>query len=226
MSGNAANRQAPKSGVNTSLATRFHRLLLGVLVSITAVGFNRIPADFVFPAHWGAHGMPDWVWPRDMALVTGPAVAAVILAVFGSLHWVIRKTRIEMIRHNAEPAISAILLLFCAVQLGLVLTGIGSDIDLIRIVALLVAAAVLVLGLVISEAERHTYAGVRLPWQIESDKAWRLAHSVAGWLFVAGALALAALAWLQPDMGTLILAFPLVLTTPLIAAAILSALRP
>jgi uncharacterized membrane protein len=225
MSDNAANRRVSKTAINGSLATRFHGLLLGVLVAITAVGFNRIPADFVFPAHWGARGVPDWAWPRDVALVTGPVLAAMILAAFGSQHWVIRKTRIEMIRHNAEPAMSAILLLFCAVQFGLVLTGVGSDIDLIRIAALVLAVALLVLGLVVSEAERHTYAGVRLPWRIESDKAWRLAHRAAGWLFIAGAIALAALAWLQPDMGTLILAFPLVLTTPLLVAAILSIRR-
>lgn len=225
MSDNAAKGQGTKAGANASLATRFHGLLLGVLVSITAVGFNRIPVGFVFPAHWGAHGMPDWTWPRDVALVTGPVFAAFILAAFAVLHWVIPKSRVEMIRHNAEPAMSAVLLLFCAVQLGLVLIGVGSDIDLIRIIAAGVAAATLVLGIVVSEAERHTYAGVRLPWQIESDRAWRLTHRVTGWLYIAGALALAALAWLQPDIGTLIFAFPIILASPLIAAAIFSIRR-
>ena len=78
------------------------------------------------------------------------------------------------------------------------------------------------LGILLREAERHTYAGLRLPWSIESDKAWRQAHAAAGWTAIATGLVLALLTWLTPYPGTLIGALVPAIGLPVLVGYIVS----
>src|SRR5690606_5862995 len=107
-------------------------------------GFYRIPSGFNFVARWGDHAVPLWIWPRNTALVAAPLVAALLVAIFALLSARMSAYGREMVRHNLEPALTVLLLVTAAVQLGLVLAGTGSDVDLIRILAFLLAPALIV----------------------------------------------------------------------------------
>ena len=114
-------------------ATRFHTLLLTVLAAITGVALYRIPADFVFPAHWGLHSAPDWTWPRNIALAVGPVVAVLLVLAFEAVARFMGKERLAFSQHILDPALTLLLIVIAAIQLGLLLIGIGSDLDLMRI---------------------------------------------------------------------------------------------
>jgi len=202
----------------SSLVTRFHMLLLSVTVAITAVGFFRIPVDFAFPAHWvGSH--PDWLWPRDVALLVGPAVQLVLLAAFFLLGRGLTKNHLAKTRHILDPALSLLLAVIAATQLGLLFAGIGSDIDLMRLTGAGLGLVLLPLGVVLFEAERHTYAGLRMPWPIADDHAWRLVHRLCGAAFFLAGLLLLALAWFDVGAGILVIAFAGAICIPVLLAA-------
>jgi uncharacterized membrane protein len=205
-----------KSGI----ITRFHALELMVLVAVTVTGFLKIPAAYAFVAHWGRHGQPDWSWPRDLALLLAPTAALICLSCFALIGWLTPKPRLEMGRHVLEPALTALLGIAVAVQFGLLLVGTGSDLDLIRLLAFGLAPAHLLLGVVLREAERHTYAGLRLPWAIRSERMWRIEHQLIGWLYILGGLVLAGLAWYLPDLGILLPALALVPVGPVALTAL------
>lgn len=209
-------------GIGRSLVTRFHFLLFGVVLAITATGLFRIPQSSEIVALWGPHSEPLWVWPRNMALAVAPPVAALLIAGIALWSWRLSAYGREMVRHNLDPALAVLLSVVAAVQLGIVLAGTGSDIDFIRILAFILAPALLVFGIVFAEAERNTYAGLRLPWPIEDDALWRVTHRVTGWLFALGGVVLGAIAWVNPDMGNIILALPAVLLLPPAIAAAMS----
>ena len=202
-----------------SLITRFHLLLLTVLLAITGVAVFRIPADFVFPAHWTA-SQADWLWPRNIALAVAPVVAAVLLTAFAVTGRLLTKNHLAKVRHILEPALSLLLAVTADVQLGLLLTGIGSDLDLIRISAFGLGALPIVLGIVFAEAERHTYAGLRLPWPIAGDRAWRIVHRMTGIAFGLAGAGLLAMAWFLPDSGPLLIALGVALLAPVLVAAL------
>lgn len=201
------------------LTTRFHLLLLAVLMAVTGVAFFRIAPDFAFPAHWGRGG-PDWVWPRDIALATAPIVAIVIAAAFELLAHLIGDKRLKFVQHILDPALTLLLAVTVSIQLGLLLIGIGSDLDLVRGTVFALGAVLVLLGIVLAEAERHTYAGLRLPWPIVSDRAWTLAHRLAGIAFGLSGLGLLVLAWFTFDTGPLILSLPIAMVFPGIVAAV------
>jgi len=111
-----------------------------------------------------------------------------------------------------------------AVQLGLLLTGIGSDIDLVRFTCAALGAALLMVAAALYGAERHTYAGLRLPWPLKGERAWRLSHRIAGLGFAVAGTGLLLLAWLDPGLALLIAGLPVAVVMPLVLAAAVSAL--
>lgn len=205
------------------LVTRFHLLLLTVTVAITGVAFFRVPADFLYPAHW-AGSTADWLWPRDMALIFAPILQVVLLIAFFVLGRALTKNQYAKSQHILDPALTLLMLVITSTQLGLLLTGIGSDLDFIRLTGFALGAALLLLGVVLAEAERHTYAGLRMPWPVGDDKAWRPVHRIAGFAFVLAGLGLLALAWFDAGAGALVLAFAVALIAPTTLAGVATAL--
>lgn len=189
-----------------SLVTRFHLLIFSVTLSITAVAILRVPADFLFPAHW--HGSSaDWLWPRDTALAVAPTLQAVLLLAFYILGRALTRNHMAKVRHILDPALSLALAIPAAYQFGLLFMGIGSDLDLIRGLGFLFAAVLLLLGLVLFYAERHSYGGLRMPWPICSDRAWFIVHRASGLAAGLVGLGLGALAWIDAGPGVLAIAF-------------------
>ncbi|KKC36649.1 hypothetical protein WH87_13480 [Devosia epidermidihirudinis] len=202
-----------------SLVTRFHLLLLSVTLAITGVGFFRIPADFAFPAHWTG-STADWQWPRDMALPVAPIMIIVLMAVFFAIGRALTANHYAKVQHILDPALTLALLVIASTQLGLLFTGIGSDLDFVRGTGFWLGAVMVVLGIVLFEAERHTYAGLRLPWPIASDGAWRLAHRAAGLVSGLAGLGLLAAAWFDVGTGILVMGFAGALLAPPLVAGI------
>ena len=189
-----------------SLVTRFHLLIFSVTLSITAVAILRVPADFLFPAHW--HGSSaDWLWPRDTALAVAPIVQAVLLLAFFVLGRALTRNHMAKVRHILDPALSLALAVPAAYQFGLLFMGIGSDLDLIRGLGFLFAAVLILLGLVLFHAERHSYGGLRMPWPIRSDRAWIIVHRVSGIAAGLAGAGLATLSWIDAGPGVLAVAF-------------------
>jgi uncharacterized membrane protein len=208
-----------------SLVTRFHLLLFGVTLAIAGVALFHIPQAYAFPAHWRGSTV-DWLWPRDIALAVAPLLQIFLMAAFFVLGRLLTKNHLAKTRHILDPALTLLLAVAASCQLGLLLSGIGSDFDMFRITAGALAATLIVLAVVIYEAERHSYAGLRMPWPIPSDRDWRLVHRLSG---IAAGLAAAALAWLtwsDPGPGPLVLAMASILAgLPLLAGLATLALR-
>lgn len=202
------------------LVTRFHLLLLGVTLAIAGVTLAHVPSGFAFPAHWQGSSA-DWLWPRNLALAVAPAVELVLLAAFHFLGRVLTRNHLAKTRHILDPALTLVLAVATCCQLGLLLIGIGSDFDLFRITAGSLATILLVVAVVIFEAERHAYAGLRMPWPIASDRAWTIVHRTSGIAIGLAALALVYLAWIDPGPGIIVLAITASLVgLPLIAAGV------
>lgn len=201
------------------LITRFHLLLLTVLAAMTGVAYLRVPADFAYPAMWGRGG-PDWLWPRDLALLGAPILAVLVLLAFLALGLLLTKNRLLQSRHIIEPGITVVLTVIASVQMGLLLIGVGSDLNLIRMTGYGLAALLVVLGLVIGEAERNSYAGLRMPWPVPGDRAWRLVHVTTGLAFALAGSGLAIMTWLDADLALLLAAFATAILGPVIVAGL------
>lgn len=208
-----------------SLVTRFHMLIFIVTLAIAGVAVLNIPEGYAFPAHWRGSTV-DWLWPRNLALAVAPALQLLLISAFFLLGRALTRNHLAKTRHVLDPAVSLLLAVAAALQLGLLFNGIGSDIDMFRITAFGLAALLLVLAVVIYEAERHSYAGLRMPWPIPSDRAWKVVHRISGIASALAAITLAWQAWLDPGPGMLVLAMAGTLgMLPLLAGLVTLATR-
>ncbi len=208
-----------------SLVTRFHLLIFIVTLAIAGVAIIHIPEAYAFPAHWRGSTI-DWLWPRNIALAAAPALQLLLMATFFFLGRMLTKNHLAKTRHILDPALSLLLAVAAACQLGLLFNGIGSDIDMFRITTFGLAAILLVLAVVIYEAERHSYAGLRMPWPIPSDRAWALVHRTTGIAAGLASIALAWLAWTDPGPGMLVSGIAVALgILPLLAGLVTLATR-
>lgn len=202
------------------LVTRFHLLLLTVTLAITGVGVARIPADFVFLAYWQGNGA-DWLWPRE-AIFVAPVLQLLLLATFFGLARCLTPNHYAKSQHILDPALTMLMSVVAATQLGLLLAGISSDLDFIRVTGFGLGVVLLLLGAVLFEAERHTYAGLRMPWPIPSDRAWQVVHRTTGVAYASAGAGLLLLAWLNPGIGVLVPTFAAALALPVILATVIT----
>lgn len=193
-----------------SLVTRFHFLVLAVTLAAGAVAWLHSPADFQFAAHWHRSTV-DWLWPRDIALLTPPLAQLSLMLGFHLLGRELSRNHLAKTRHILDPLLTLFLVAALGCQMGLLFMTIGSDLDLFRGSAVALAGTLLIIGVVLFSAERHTYAGLRLPWPIRSDNAWRWTHRLVGALTVAGAILLAGLAFIDAGPGVLVIAIASIL---------------
>lgn len=213
-------RRSPSEASMPSLVTRFHLLLFLVTLAIAGVVLLHVPAGYAFPAHWRGSSA-DWLWPRDIAIAVAPTAQIVLMAAFFALGRALTKNHLAKTRHILDPALTLLLSLAAAFQLGLLLIGIGSDFDMFRIATGGLAGTLLVLAVVIFEAERHSYGGLRMPWPIPSDRAWIIVHRISGVATGLAAVLLAWQVWRDPGPGPLVLSVVVcVLALPLLAYAL------
>lgn len=207
-----------------NLVTRFHLLLLTVTLALTGVGYVRIPVTYAFPAHWSGSAA-DWLWPRDVLLVA-PLIQVVLMAGFFVLGRLLTKNHYAKSQHILDPALTLVMAVVAASQLGLLFMGIGSDLDIIRFTGFGLALTLFVLGIILFEAERHTYAGLRMPWPLKSETAWRWVHRTIGLAFGLAAIGMALLAWFDAGAGALIMGFAAALLLPPILAGLATFILP
>lgn len=204
------------------LVTAMHRLLFLVSVAIAAIGLLNIPQGAELPFHWAASGAPDATLGRNAALLVLPCVGVALIALVYVLGRIGAPWQVEPGRHVAEAALSAALLVMAVCQFGILLIGIGSDIDVIRLLAGAVAVGLLVLGNELRRADADLYGGLRLPWPVEGRRNWRWSHGIAGVLYMAAGVGLAVLVWRQPDPATLMAGMGLAAAVPALCGALVS----
>jgi uncharacterized membrane protein len=202
------------------LVTRFHLLLLTVTLAMSGVGFFRIPGDYVYQAHWTGSAA-DWVWPREVIFVA-PLVQLALLIIFFLLGRTLSRNQFAKSQHILDPFLTLLMSVVAATNLGLLLSGAGSDLDFIRVTGFALGLALALLGVVLFEAERHTYAGLRMPWPVRSDRAWRFVHRLTGLAYGAAGLGLLAMAWFDTGIGLLIAGFAAATLTPVLLAGLIT----
>jgi uncharacterized membrane protein len=200
------------------LVTRFHLLLLTVTLAATGVSLFRIPADYVYQAHWSGSAA-DWLWPREVIFVA-PLVQLALLIAFFLLGRALTRNQYAKSQHVLDPFLTLLMSVVAATQLGLLLSGAGSDLDFIRVTAFALGAVLIVLGIVLFEAERHTYAGLRMPWPVRSDFAWNLVHRLSGLVYGGAGLGLLVMAWFDMGVGLLIAGFAAAILAPALLAGL------
>src|SRR6185436_11875995 len=95
---------------------------------------------------------------------------------------------------------------------SLVATALGRPVRVDSIISVAAAIAIVLLGNYLPKIQPNWIIGVRTPWTLSSDLAWRRTHRLAGPLLVAAGFLSLAVALFRPDAATSVMLSLLVVT--------------
>ena len=170
----------------------------------TLYAFQTLPADARLAIHWDINGVADGFAGRE-ALFALPAIFALSAAL------ILLAIRLDPKRANIVRSAEAIgyvamglVLLFAVTQSAIINSGFGEAARLDHSAPIALGAFFALLGFTAPQIKQNYTIGVRLPWTLESEKAWDASHAFIGraWIAVgATTAALAAIPEAVVDLG-------------------------
>ena len=156
----------------------------------TIVAYPHLP-DIV-PIHWDIQGHVNGWGPKWSLFLYGPGLMAFIVLMFSALPWLSpRKFEVDSFRatYLYIMIVTVALLAYC--QLLILLSALGSVVDVSRALEGGVCLLIALLGNVMGKVRRNFFVGIRTPWTIANEQVWNATHRFAAkTLFAAGMLGL------------------------------------
>ncbi len=177
-----------KHALKTAGADNVRKTELAVL-GLIALSF--VMAAYFYPqmperiaSHWNAAGEADGYMSKNVALFLLPAVALFMLVLLVILPRIdpLRKN-IEKFRKHFDGFIFVIVLFLLYIHLLSIFWNLGNRFDMT--IAMLPALAVLFfyMGILLENAKRNWFIGIRTPWTLSSDEVWDKTHRLGAKLF-------------------------------------------
>ena len=180
------------------------KLWPGVLLNLAAAVFgfamlNRLPERVA--SHWGAHGEVNGWSSRLVLVILVPLLALAMTVVLAYAPKLDPKRRNFPMHANEYWVVTNALLFFLAATHVMVVGyNLGWAIDINVMMGIGLGLLFMVLGNVLTRIRPNWIFGVRTPWTLSSDVAWREAHRVAGYGFVLAGLCVLVTALIRPKV--------------------------
>lgn len=161
------------------IAISFILLLIPILVGI--VFYNKMPD--ILPTHFDINGVPDKYSSKFSALFWLPAFM-ILIQVF--MIFMLNK---DPRKNYQSEKLYTISLLIIPI-LNLVITyvtisyGLGSKIDIVKILMFAMGILFLVIGNFLPKSKRNYTMGIRTQWTLSNDFIWEKTHRLGGFTFV------------------------------------------
>jgi uncharacterized membrane protein len=194
-----------------------------------ALGFLLVVAGFAvvflqypglpdpMPSHWNAAGQVDGWMPKFWGAFLIPIIMAVIWLIFLAL------PRISPHGFEMEPFLRAwgvlkVTLLALMFFIGVLVLRASKNGGALSETALFCALGILfvVIGNLLGKVTRNFFVGIRTPWTLASEEVWYRTHRLAGKLFVAAGLLVAATSFLRWSVWPIMISIGLASLVPVV----------
>jgi len=174
--------------------------------AIGAYAYARMPEQVA--SHWNAQGEVDGYMAKPWGVFLLPAVFLCLFLIFAVL------PRLDPLRANIRKFVSQLdnlMLLvgafFFYVYVLTLAWNLGARFNMSQLLAPAFAALFFYLGILLENAKRNWFIGIRTPWTLSSDRVWNKTHALGGKLFKAAGL-IALLGLLLPQYAILFVLAP------------------
>jgi len=160
-------------------------IALGVTLLSFVIGIYLYPQmPERMASHWNARGQVDGYIPKFWGLFLIPLTSVGLLLLF------IIIPKIDPLKHNIEKfrkyydifvLLSIIFLLY--IHFLTILWNMGVRFNMAQLLAPAFGILFYYCGILIENARRNWFIGIRTPWTLSSEKVWKKTHKVGGKLF-------------------------------------------
>jgi uncharacterized membrane protein len=160
-------------------------VLILIAVAVSAAVYNRLPERVA--SHWGADDQVNGTMSRFWGVFIMPLIALAILVLFLVLPAVDPlKANIATFRSMFNGFIVAMMVFLLYLHLLTIAWNLGYQ--GFRMSSMLLPALGLLfilIGVMLRQAKRNFFIGIRTPWTLSSDRVWDQTHRVGALLFIA-----------------------------------------
>jgi len=166
-------------------------IILIILVSF-AIGiyfYPQMPAEMA--SHWNFQGEVDDYMPKFWGLFVMPFVSLFLFLLFLIIPKIDPlKKNIEKFRKYFDWFIILIILFLSYIYLLAIFWNLGFEFNMGRMLMPALGILFFYIGILLKNAKRNWFIGIRTPWTLSSDSVWNKTHQLGSKLFkIAGIIA-------------------------------------
>ncbi|MFH1054521.1 MAG: SdpI family protein [Candidatus Altiarchaeota archaeon] len=159
-----------------------------VAVSFTLSLYSNSLLPETVASHWDAQGQPNGYMPKTWLLFLMPAIAAAAALMMYALPLLDPlKANIDKFRPHYDRFIVLVVLFLLYLHILTLLWNLGYTFNMVAAMVPGLAALFYSSGILIENAKRNWFMGIRTPWTLSSDKVWDKTHKIGAKLFKASA---------------------------------------
>jgi len=145
----------------------------------------------IVASHWDANGNVNGYMSKFWGLFLMPIIATVMLLFFVLIPKLDPlKKNIEKFRKDYDGFILIIILFLFYIYMLTILWNIDYRFNIGQMLAPAFAVLFYYMGVLVENAKRNWFIGIRTPWTLSNDKVWDKTHKLGGKLFnISGAIA-------------------------------------
>lgn len=178
--------------------------LVSLLIIIVSFGM----ALYFYPlmgenmvSHWGITGEPDGYMPKAFALFLFPMLMLVFTVMFYLIPKIDPlKANVESFRKYFDGFIIVFEIFFLYVYILTIVFNLGYEFSMLTWLMPAFAGLFYYMGIMIGQAKRNYFIGIRTPWTLANDNVWDKTHRLGGVLYKFSAL-IFLLAMFLPPIG-------------------------
>jgi len=162
-------------------------------------------------SHWNIRGEVDGYMSKFWGLFLMPIISVGLLLLFVLIPKIDPlKANIEKFRKYYDGLVVLMIVFLFYLYLLTILWNRGMRFNMIQLLAPALGILFYYCGVLVENAKRNWFIGIRTPWTLSSDKVWEKTHKIGGRLFkVTGVVAL--LGVLLPDYAIFFVLVPILL---------------
>jgi len=143
-------------------------------------------------SHWNIHGEPDGYLAKFWGLFLMPLVLLGVGLLFLAIPRVDPlKVNIEKFRRYYDGFVILFLIFLLSIYFQANLWNLGIRVSPNGVIPIGLGLLFIYTGVLLKNAKRNWFIGIRTPWTLSSDRVWERTHRIGGKLFkIAGVIAL------------------------------------
>lgn len=164
-------------------------ILIVLVLTMTIIFYDRLPEEI--PIHWNLKGEVDNYVSKPFGAFLSPLL---MVAIWLGMQFL---PNIDPRRHNYkkfessyEIAIGVLVTFAFVLQMAIILSSLGYDISMDRIIMVMAGVMFVVIGNYLPKAKSNFFYGIKTPWTLSSEISWKKTHRLGGRLFVVSGLAI------------------------------------
>ena len=168
------------------------------IVAIGIILFSFIIGIYLYPqmpekmaSHWNAKGEVDGYMPKFWGLFLMPIISLLIFLLFIAIPKIDPlKQNIEKFRKYYDGFVVLMIAYLFYIYLLTLLWNTGIRFNIVQPLVPAMSILFYYIGILVENAKRNWFIGIRTPWTLSSEKVWEKTHKIGGKLFkIAGIIA-------------------------------------